>query len=73
MTNTLVITGDTFGSREELKAMGGRWVPHLKAWLVPEDQRYAVASLQATIGFSVSLVSFPGRTSRLENKLDVVA
>jgi hypothetical protein len=45
MTNTLVITGDTFSSRQELKAMGGRWVPHLKAWLLPEDQRYAVAQL----------------------------
>ena len=73
MTNTLVITGDTFSSRQELKAMGGRWVPHLKAWLLPEDQRYAVAQLQAIIGFSVSLASIPGRPSRLENKLDVVA
>jgi len=35
MTETFIITGDTYSSRQELKAIAGRWVPHLKAWLVP--------------------------------------
>ena len=59
MTNTFIITGDTYTSREELKALGGSWVPHLKAWLVPEYHANAVRRLQKRLWCSVSLVDVP--------------
>ena len=59
MVRTFIITGDTWSSREDLKNLGGRWVPHLNAWLVPEDQCNAVEELHSIIGFSVLLVSLP--------------
>ena len=61
MTNVFLITGDTFTSREEFIAMGGRWMPHLCGWFVPEDRRDAVERLRAPIGISVTLVSPSGR------------
>lgn len=31
-----VITGNTYGVREKLKALGGVWKPALKGWIVPD-------------------------------------
>ena len=32
------ITGNTYAVKDRLKAMGGRWNPDQKAWMVPDDQ-----------------------------------
>jgi hypothetical protein len=63
MTRIFFITGDTSSSREELKAMGGPWVPHVRPWFVPEDQHDALERLRALTGFSITLVSLRGRRS----------
>ena len=59
MVRTFIITGDTWSSREDLKSLGGRWVPHLNAWLAPETEQEAVAQLRQIIGFDVHLVTLP--------------
>lgn len=44
---TTVITGNTYPVREGLRALGGRWDPDRKAWIVPaaraEEARALVA------------------------------
>ena len=32
-----IVEGDTYPVREELKALGGRWLPDRRAWAVPLD------------------------------------
>ena len=59
MVKTFIITGDTWSSREDLKNLGGRWVPHLNAWLVSDAEHESVARLQHQIGFDVRLVTLP--------------
>lgn len=59
MVKTFIITGDTWSSREDLKSLGGRWVPHLNAWLVPDTEHQSVARLRREIEFDVQLVSLP--------------
>jgi len=59
MVCTFIITGDTWSSREDLRNLGGRWVPHLNAWLVPETERESVRRLRQAIGFDVRLVTLP--------------
>ena len=34
----IVITGNTYPVKEQLKALGGRWDADRKAWMVPADQ-----------------------------------
>lgn len=34
--NMAVITGNTYPVREQLKALGGKWVPTVKGWQVPD-------------------------------------
>lgn len=48
MTNTLwngnssdervAITGNTYPVKDRLKALGARWNPELRAWMVPRDR-----------------------------------
>ena len=59
MVKTFIITGDTWSSRSDLKHMGGSWVPHLNAWLVPDAEQDSVALLHNQIGFDVQLVTLP--------------
>ena len=33
-----LITGNTYPVREQIKALGGRWNPDQKGWMVPEDR-----------------------------------
>jgi len=35
---SVAITGNTFSVKDELKALGGRWNPEQKAWMVPDDK-----------------------------------
>ena len=59
MVKTFIITGDTWSSRGELKNLGGSWVPHLRAWLVPDTEHESVASLRNRIGLDARLVALP--------------
>ncbi len=59
MVHTFIITGSTWGSRQDLKSLGGCWVPHLNAWLVPAIERESVRRLRRAIGFDVHLVRLP--------------
>jgi hypothetical protein len=48
MNGYTAITGNTYPVRESLKALGGRWNPEEKAWMVPDakadEARKIVAS-----------------------------
>src|SRR5438477_4355069 len=35
--STVKISGNTYPVRDQLKALGGRWNPDAKAWMVPID------------------------------------
>lgn len=45
--STVLITGNTFPVKEEIKALGGRWDPAAKGWRVPADK---AAEAQALVG-----------------------
>jgi hypothetical protein len=34
----VAITGNTYPVKDQLKALGGRWNPDAKAWMVPADK-----------------------------------
>ena len=59
MVHTFITTVSTWGSREDLKSLGGCWVPHLNAWLVAATERESVRRLRRVIGFDVHLVRLP--------------
>lgn len=42
VTNCVLVTGDTFKVKGELKELGGTWVKSLSGWVLPEDKRPAV-------------------------------
>ena len=48
MTHTIAITGNTYPVKDQLKALGARWNPDKKAWMVEpavaEQARALVAS-----------------------------
>lgn len=35
---TVLITGNTYPVKDALKALGGKWDPNSKGWLVPDDK-----------------------------------
>lgn len=37
-TTTVLITGNTFPVKDQLKALGGRWDAESKGWRVPADK-----------------------------------
>jgi hypothetical protein len=43
----ILITGDTYPHRAQLRAMGGEWDAGQKGWLLPEDQAGAARVLVA--------------------------
>jgi len=45
MTQTIAITGNTYPVKDQLKALGGRWSPDSKAWMVPADKADAARAL----------------------------
>jgi hypothetical protein len=42
---TTLITGNTYPVKDQLKAMGGKWDPNKKGWLVPDDKAEAARKL----------------------------
>lgn len=45
LTGVVLITGNTFMVREDLKALGGRWIPEKKSWEVPAKNAAAARAL----------------------------
>lgn len=39
------IHGNTYAVREQIKALGGKWNPAAKCWMVPDDQANAARAL----------------------------
>lgn len=37
-TKTVLITGNTFPVKDQIKALGGKWDAYAKGWLVPADK-----------------------------------
>jgi hypothetical protein len=53
----IAITGNTYPVRDQLKALGGKWDPAKKAWLVPaakadEARRLVAAAPKQTGGYN---------------------
>lgn len=48
MTNTILVTGNTYPHRVALKALGGRWEPASKGWRVPASNATAARALVAS-------------------------
>lgn len=44
---TVLITGNTYPVKEQLKALRGRWDAEAKGWKVPEDQAEAAKAIVA--------------------------
>jgi hypothetical protein len=42
---TVAIHGNTFPVKDQIKALGGRWNPDLKSWMVPTDQAETARAL----------------------------
>lgn len=47
MTTTVAITGNTYPVKDEIKALGGRWNPTEKAWMVPAAKAEQAKALVA--------------------------
>lgn len=43
----IAITGNTYPVKDRLKALGGRWNPDEKAWMVPDDKADEARALVA--------------------------
>jgi hypothetical protein len=41
------ITGNTYPVKDQLRALGGRWNPDQKAWMVPDDKAQEAQKLVA--------------------------
>lgn len=39
------ITGNTFPVKDQIKALGGRWNPDAKSWMVPDEKAAAARAL----------------------------
>jgi hypothetical protein len=44
-TTMVAIKGNTFPVKDQLRALGGRWNPEDKAWMVPADKAEAAQKL----------------------------
>lgn len=49
---TTLITGNTYPVKDQLKALGGKWDPKAKGWLVPDDKADAARKLVGGSGGS---------------------
>ena len=44
------VTGNTYPVKDALRALGGRWEPWSKSWVVPDDKAEAAQKLVAGSG-----------------------
>ena len=47
MTTQVPISGNTYPVKDAIRALGGRWNPNLKSWMVPADKADAARALVA--------------------------
>jgi hypothetical protein len=47
MTTTILVTGNTYPVKDQIKALGGRWDAASKGWRVPADKAAAAQALVA--------------------------
>jgi hypothetical protein len=59
MVRTFIITGNTWSSRADLRKLGGSWVPHLAAWLLPDYEQDSLSRLRQDADLDVRLVTLP--------------
>lgn len=52
MATAILITGNTYTSRRELKALGGKWYPDETGWIIPVAQREAAEKIALDRGFT---------------------
>jgi len=45
---TVLVTGNTFPVKDQIKAMGGRWDAARKGWMVPEEKAAEALKLVAS-------------------------
>lgn len=61
----MLVTGNTFNAKAQLKELGGKWSPAQNGWVVPADKRAEVENLASeTKGLKV----FDARSLRVEGK-----
>lgn len=63
---TVAITGNTYPVKDQIKALGGRWNPDQKAWMVPADKADAARRLVAGAGTTKSKSSRSSRYNSIE-------
>ena len=59
-TSLVAITGNTYPVKDQLKALGARWNPDSKAWMVPATQADVARRIVAGRSASTSTPSTPG-------------
>src|SRR5437870_1786302 len=55
-TQALLITGETYMSRRDLKRLGGKWYPNREGWIVPLAQCEAAEQLANGHNFIVEII-----------------
>lgn len=53
MENAFLITGNTYTSRREIKALGGKWYPDRTGWIVPTANAEPAKALALARGFEI--------------------
>jgi hypothetical protein len=56
MTTVILITGDTYTSRRDLKALDGKWYPDQTGWIIPIAHQAAAEQIAAQRGFSTEII-----------------
>jgi hypothetical protein len=59
-TNLVLVTGNTYPVKDQIKALGGRWDAASKGWRVPADK--ATAAQELVAGAPVQARSRSGRS-----------
>jgi uncharacterized protein DUF3560 len=56
MATAILITGNTYTSRRELKALGGKWYPDQTGWIIPVAQKVAAEKIASERGFTTAQI-----------------
>jgi len=59
---SVLITGNTYPVKDALKALGGKWDPNAKGWLVPDDK--AAEARKLVGGTTPTTRTAPSRPAR---------
>lgn len=77
--NTMpIIAGNTYPHRFQLKRLGGRWLPHLKAWDVPQNNIAEARAIMAgqwanfLAQQAAGIASMPTAPAQVENLTEVL-